>query len=150
MTARRALLLGAASTALLAACGKSHKAPQLGWLVQLDEGYAKAVALRRPLLFFCWAMWDGASIELEHGTFVDGDIAAVLHTRFVLVRVDCSDVDEPRTRRDMERLKVLGTPSIIVVHAGAARELWRANRFLPPGELMPALREALARHEAIV
>lgn len=151
MGGRRALLLGAASAAFAAACGKSRREPpSLSWHLDPEGGYADATRAGRPVLLFFGASWDCASKELEHRTFPDPEVATLLHESFVLVKIDCSDDEDPEVQKAARRFHMLGTPTLIVMHAAHDRELARVHEYVAPGAFVPILREALARHRAIV
>lgn len=145
MGGRRALLLGAASTALLlCACGKSRVgAPRpLVWYHDVDLAYAEAKRLDRPLFLAFVATWDCVTAELEHETFSDPDVAAVLHEGFVLARVDCSDDEEPYALQMSRRFQITGIATLIVTQARTDHELCRVTHYLSPQELAGLLKAA--------
>lgn len=151
---RRALLLGATSAAFLAACGKSRREPPpLTWFDEhdLDNAYARAVRLGRPLLIMFGATWDTASKEYEHVTFMDPEVAGRMATDFVIAHVDVSDDENALTTRLMRRYDVIGSPTLLILDPRSDLELWRASSYYhPPKAFVTALDDARARHAAIV
>lgn len=150
MGGRRALLLGAVSTAFLAACGKSRRPPPpLVWHEDLDLAYDEARRRGVPVFIQFGASWDCASKELEYRTFPDAEVAGRLATDFVTARVDCSDDENATTMRLTRRFDVKGTPTLIVADPRTDGELLRANEFVPPERLVTMLDEAHARYVAL-
>lgn len=155
MGGRRAFLRdafgGAISTAFLSACKKKRvePPPPLVWFDDVDLALAEARRIdRAALLYFC-ASWDCASKELEHATFPDPEVAALLFERFVCVRVDCSDDEDKTTEQLARRFDIKGIPTLIATHPKSGNELWRASEYTKPEKLTAALREALARHAVV-
>ena len=145
---RRAVLLGLVT--LTSACGKSRKPPPpLVWFDDVDVAERYATRNHRALFLYFGASWDCASKELEHHTFHDPDVAALLSDGFICARVDCSDDEDAKTQLLTRRFEIKGTPTMIVTHASRREDLWRATEFVKPDRLALVLRAARARHEAM-
>ncbi len=145
---RFAVVLLLAASASLSACGKSEVSTALTWYTELAPAIAKARREHKPLFVYAGTEWDEASNMLEHVTFSDSDVSALLRRYFVLFRLDCTDDDAPETNRLSQRFKVRGTPALIVFGPSGRTELRRFDMFIPPQTLAPALRLAL-RPEAL-
>jgi thiol:disulfide interchange protein len=144
-------LAGSAASAASLGCGKS--AVDLGIVWQVDDHAAVALARAadKPLVVFVGAEWDSGSKRLENESFGDVEVRALLRRRFITLRVDATDDDDPRTKRLADRFKVIGTPAIIIFGSDGASEIYRINSFIQARPLEKALRSALrpeAVHEA--
>jgi hypothetical protein len=141
-------LLGMMSPVGGVGCGKTDDAPDgVRWVTDFEVGRARATALDIPAMVFVGASWDTASKELEHSTFTNLEVRAILHRGFVPVFVDYSDDENRATQRVAEELKIVGTPTIIVLTPSFSTELGRFNEYVRPRRLVSMLRDAKWRHE---
>lgn len=113
--------------------------PPIAWTDDVDEGLSRAQHEDKPVVVYVGAEWDCAAKELEHVTFVDPAIRAIMHSDFVAIRIDATDEDSPSLRRDLERFKVIGEPALIILSHGSLKEQSRFNEFVKPDRLAPAL-----------
>jgi len=94
-----------------------------------EEGaLAQAKAEKRPVLIDFGAEWCGACKELEKHTFSDPEVK-VKAGRFVAVRIDATDADDPRVSSLMKKYNVTGLPAVIVIDS-AGNEAKRINEFV--------------------
>ena len=71
--------------------------PSIAWLPWGTEAFARADRERRPILLSIAAAWCGACHEMDRTTYARRDVAAIVHDRFVPVRVDADqrpDINE--------------------------------------------------------
>jgi thiol:disulfide interchange protein len=137
-----ALVLLSAGATGATGCRKTLVEVPMQWQGDLDVALASAKAQNKPLFVYFGASWDTAAKELEHVTFVDPEVRALLGRDFVSMRVDASDDENPDTRRLQERFKVVGDPTIIVLGPDGTSEIVRFNEFIKPRVLARALRAA--------
>ena len=60
--------------------------------------------------------------------------------RFIAIRVDASDDENPETKRLTEKYKIVGLPTVIMLD-GAGNEISRFNEFVPPEKFAAALKK---------
>jgi len=109
------------------------------WVWGLDTGLRRAELQGLPVLIDYWADWCVACIELDHGTFSDARVATELG-RFVPVKVDGSDVNDPGFLEAKQRFGVVGLPTVIILDAQGA-EARRFTQFLDADTVLGYLRE---------
>ncbi len=104
-------------------------AAQVRWLDSESEGLALASTEKRPMIVDFGAEWCAACKELTARTFADKGVRGEA-SRFVAVRVDATDDENPQINALKEKYKVVGLPTVIVLdHDG--RERLRFNEFVP-------------------
>jgi thiol:disulfide interchange protein len=113
------------------------------WQATLSAGRRVAAGTKPAFLFFD-ASWDGAGAELQHYTFNDPGVRALLADDFVPVYVDCTDEDEPTARQARDEFRVVGLPALIVVAPDFTTELARRAEFVDAQTLTRLLRTAQA------
>lgn len=129
--------LGVAGGFLLISWFQIPKA-QLEWLTSEAEGSRIASAEHRPLIVDFGAEWCGACKELTAHTFSDDTVRAEAG-RFVAVRVDATDDDDPQVNAVKDKYKVVGLPTVVVMDS-SGRERVRFNEFVPPDRFLSAIR----------
>jgi thiol:disulfide interchange protein DsbD len=138
--ARKALgvvLVSAGAFALVV--GASKPTRSLAWeSIPLAEAQAKAKTQQRPLLVDFTASWCGACKELEKHTFSEPDVAAEAG-RFVAVRVDATDNDDPVVSETMEKHEVRGLPTVLVYDSNG-QEAVRCTDFVPPQPFLEVIK----------
>lgn len=113
----------------------------LDWLhVPYAEARARAKTEGRPLLVDFTAAWCNACKELDVVTFAHESVNAEAG-RFVAVKVDATDDEDPLVQETMASLRVVGLPTVVVFDS-SGREVERFTDFVPPGTLLGALRRA--------
>lgn len=122
---------------LVIAFGQAERT--LSW-VQLPYAEARDLAReeRRPLVVDFTATWCGACKELDKRTFADAQVSQEAG-RFVAVKIDATDDEDPAVQKLMNELRVVGLPTVLVFDSSGA-EAARFNDFVPPEEFLTTLR----------
>jgi thiol:disulfide interchange protein len=131
----------------LLACGKSRADPPPPLVFySLEEGEAAARRRHELALVFFGAEWSSADKELEHSTFPDPEVREAMRD-WIAIKVDMTDEDAPGLRAKLDRFKVLGDPSTILIDFDdpEGRELLRFNELVQPITMASAIRAATAR-----
>ncbi|MEA2753052.1 MAG: thioredoxin:protein disulfide reductase [Myxococcales bacterium] len=151
-----ALLVATAGAGALG-CKKSFVDVPFTWESDVAAGLARAKAENKPVVVYFGATWDCAAKELEHQTWSDPQIRLLLGRELVAIHVDATDDENPNTRENAERFKVVGDPTVIILGADGRSEISRFNEFVQPERMAQALRAATkvdavreARFEAAV
>jgi len=111
---------------------------QLEWLSSESDGIRLAQAEHRPVIVDFGAEWCGACKELTSHTFADDQVRNEAG-RFVAVRVDATDEDDPQVNAIKGKYKVVGLPTVVVLDS-QGKEQARFNEFVPPERFLAAIR----------
>jgi thiol:disulfide interchange protein len=123
-----------------AGCGKSRS--ETGPIIWSDdiEIVASASRMQNKRIFaFVGAEWDNGTKELEYRTFNDPDVRAVIHDRYIPLWIDVSDDELPRTKKALERFRIIGTPTIMLFTPNFMHEFERFNSYIDAERLLPSL-----------
>lgn len=101
------------------------------------EARSLARTEQRPLLVDFTAAWCGACKELERNTF-SADAVAREMTRFVAVKVDATDDEDPAVARTLSDFGVVGLPTVLVFDS-RGRETLRFTDFVGPDRFLEAI-----------
>jgi len=134
-----ALFLGASASG----CKKEAVPVHLEWHTNMDRALVVSMETKKPLIVFFGASWDTAWKELEHVTLAHPEVRATLARDFVVGFVDESDDEDPAVKRENERFRIIGDPSVVVLHPNGFQEVLRFNEYVPPARLIVALRKAV-------
>jgi thioredoxin:protein disulfide reductase len=129
------LVCGAAFAVVM---GISKPAATLAWQ-KVDVEAARAQALResRPLLVDFTAAWCVACKELDKITFAEKAVGSEMG-RFVAVKVDATNDDDPSVVATMGKYRVRGLPTVLVFDS-RGNEALRFTDFVPPERFLPAI-----------
>jgi thiol:disulfide interchange protein DsbD len=120
---------------LAAILGLLKPADTVTWERKDIEGaLARAASDRRPLLVDFTASWCGACKELDKQTFSEPRVGQELG-RFVAVKVDATNNDDPKVEAMLARFKVVGLPTVVLFDS-RGKEAARFNDFVPPDEFL--------------
>ena len=107
----------------------------LAWERRDIEGaLARAKDNHRPLVVDFTAAWCGACKELDKKTFSEPRVGQELG-RFVAVKVDATNNDDPRVEAMLARFKVVGLPTVVMFDS-RGKEAARFNDFVSPEEFL--------------
>ena len=111
---------------------------ELQWLSSEADGLRLAQTEHRPVIVDFGAEWCGACKELTTHTFADDSVRSEAG-RFVAVRVDATDEDDPQVNAIKGKYKVVGLPTVVVLDSHG-KEQARFNEFVPPERFLAAIR----------
>ncbi len=110
----------------------------LAWMTDEAQALAKAKSEGKPLLIDFGADWCLPCKQMELKTFPNEDIRREL-SRFVLLRVDCSEETEQNTALQ-NKYQSQTLPSVLVFDRSGNRTAW-FREYTPPEALLPALQK---------
>jgi thiol:disulfide interchange protein DsbD len=131
------LLATVGAFAFIAGVGKPTRT--LAWeYVPVQVARERAKAEKRPLLVDFTADWCGACKELDKHTFSQPDVANEAG-RFVAVKVDATDDEDPVIAATMGELSVRGLPTVLVYDSKGVEAI-RCTDFVPPKPFLDAIK----------
>lgn len=98
----------------------------------------QAVRENRPLVVDFTAAWCGACKELDKVTFAAPAVGAEMG-RFLAVKVDATNDDDPQVEATLQRFKVVGLPTVLVFDS-RGREAVRYTDFVPPEQFLDGIK----------
>jgi len=110
---------------------------EIVWMTQEKEALALATQQKRPVLIDFTAEWCAACKKLARTTFVDPKVRPELE-RFVMLKIDATNDDDPAVVDVSERYKVKGLPTVILMDSSGA-EKQRFTDFVEPGPFFEAI-----------
>jgi thiol:disulfide interchange protein DsbD len=90
-----------------------RKAPLAGpveWMTDESAAVIVAEKAQGPLVLDLTADWCRSCREMDETTFADPDVAEELAHFPALLRIDCTDADDPAVRRALEAVGARGLP----------------------------------------
>lgn len=112
---------------------------QLAWELSETEARQRALVEKRPLLIDFTADWCGACNDLARETFAHPDVMEEAG-RFVAVKVDATNDDDPAVVEVQERYRVVGLPTVLIFDSQGT-ERARITEFVPPAKFLEAIRD---------
>ncbi|HVJ88701.1 MAG TPA: cytochrome c biogenesis protein CcdA [Labilithrix sp.] len=113
-------------------------APEITWLTDEEQARTKAANEGKPMLIDFGAEWCTACKELEHQTFPDSNVRSEAQ-RFVALRVDATDDEDPTVAKLKDKYKVVGLPTVIMLDK-TGKEVVRFNEFVKPDKFYAAMK----------
>ena len=114
-------------------------AKAIEWKHDEREALAAAKAENKPLMIDFTADWCGACKKLARETFTEKSVRHELD-RYVLLKLDATNDDDPAVIDVQKRYKVVGLPTVILIGTDG-KEAKRFTDFVPPKEFLPALKD---------
>lgn len=96
----------------------------------VDAARERALRESRPMIVDFTAAWCGACKELDKATFSAPPVGAELG-RFVAVRVDATNDEDPKVGAALQRFGVRGLPTVVIFDS-SGKEALRYTDFVPP------------------
>jgi thiol:disulfide interchange protein DsbD len=125
--------------AFLLLAGFNKPKATLSWLyVPWEDARAQALAESRPMLIDFTAAWCVACKELDKHTFAE-PVVAQEASRFVAVKVDATDDEDPAVEAAMREFRVVGLPTVLLFDS-EGREAARFTDFVAAGPFLEVLR----------
>jgi thiol:disulfide interchange protein DsbD len=120
----------------IAAVGKPKES--FGWHPGgIDVAREEALKAGRPLLVDFTAAWCGACKQLDRVTFSSPSVRPEM-ARFVAVKVDATNDDDPQVGATLSRFHVVGLPTVLVFDS-SGREALRYTDFVEPDVFLKAV-----------
>lgn len=111
----------------------------LEWLHSEPEASTLATSEKRPMIVDFTAEWCGACKEIAKETFSDPRVQQkALTAKFVAVKVDATNDEDPQVDAVKGKYKVVGLPTV-VIYDSAGKERKRFNEFVGPEPFLAAL-----------
>lgn len=112
---------------------------ELNWQkITIAEAQKSAALDSQPLLVDFTAAWCAACKELDKLTFADPAVSREAG-RFLAVKVDATDDEDPVVAKTMSDLKVVGLPTVLLFDS-SGKEVKRFTDFVAAEEFVTALR----------
>jgi len=90
-----------------------------GWHSSLAEGLNVALLEQKPVLIDLWATWCKNCVVMDRTTLADPAVTKALE-RYVKIKYQAEQLDEYPARALVERYKVIGLPTYLVLHPNRA------------------------------
>ncbi len=85
-----------------------------GWYASLPAGLEVASREGRPVLVDLWATWCKNCLTMDSTTLADQEVLGALD-RYVKIKVQAEDPDDPATRAIMQRFGAVGLPTYVIL-----------------------------------
>jgi thioredoxin:protein disulfide reductase len=119
--------------------GLAKPAQALAWEQgSVEVASERALRENRPLIVDFTAAWCAACKELDKLTFAAPPVGAELG-RFVAVRVDATNDDDPKVGAALQRFGVRGLPTVVIFDS-QGKEALRYTDFVPPDKFLAGIK----------
>ena len=95
-----------------------------GWHVSLAEGLNVALLEQKPVLIDMWATWCKNCVVMDRTTLADPAVEKALDG-YVKIKYQTEQLDEYPARALVERYKVIGLPTYLLLHPNRAPNFGR-------------------------
>ena len=92
---------------------------QAGWHASLAEGLNTAMLEQKPVLVDMWATWCKNCVVMDRTTLADPAVTKALDG-YIKIKYQAEQLDEYPARALVERFKVIGLPTYVVLHPNRA------------------------------
>ncbi len=131
------ILLTTVAGALLV-LGALKPSSTLSWqALNYEQAKAEALGAERPLLVDFTADWCVACKKLDRSTFSQPDVAAEAG-RFVAIKIDATNADDPAVEAVKDQLNVVGLPTVLL-YDSAGNEAVRCTDFVTADAFLKVL-----------
>jgi thiol:disulfide interchange protein DsbD len=132
------ILVAFAGTLFVFGLGKPTAS--LAWEnLSYEQAQAKAIDRKQPLLVDFTATWCEGCKKLDRVTFSEPSVASEAG-RFVAIKVDATDDEDPVVERVKQKLKVVGLPTVLLFDS-RGREVVRCTDFVPADSFLQILKQ---------
>jgi len=132
------VLVSAGLFALVSGFGKPTAA--LAWeLGDVDAARQRATRENKPLLIDFTAAWCGACKQLDREKFSVPAVGSEMG-RFVAVKVDATNDDDPKVEATLARFNVRGLPTVLIFDS-SGRESLRYTDFVPADRFLESIKK---------
>ena len=119
--------------------GLVKPAEALAWQQgNVDVARERALRESRPMIVDFTAAWCGACKELDKATFSAPPVGVELG-RFVAVRVDATNDEDPKVGAALQRFGVRGLPTVVIFDSHG-KEALRYTDFVPPEPFLASIK----------
>ena len=123
-------------------------APEIAWMTNYDQAFAKSKAEGRPIMIDFGAEWCAACKELEHETFPDKTVREEAQ-RYVALRIDATDDENEQVNKLKDKYDVKGLPTVIMMDKDG-KEITRFTEFVKPDKFSSAMKCNTAGTKTVV
>ena len=92
---------------------------QAGWHASLAEGLNVAMLEQKPVLVDMWATWCKNCVVMDRTTLADPAVTKALDG-YIKIKYQAEQLDEYPARALVERFKVIGLPTYVILHPNRA------------------------------
>ena len=85
-----------------------------GWHANLNDGLDLAIRERKPVLVDMWATWCKNCLTMDKTTLKNDDVKAALD-KYVKIKFQAEDPDEPPAKPVMQRFNAVGLPTYVIL-----------------------------------
>ena len=131
-------ILSTSVAGTLLVLGALKPSSTLSWqALTYEQAKAEALGAKRPLLVDFTADWCVACKKLDRSTFSQPEVAAEAG-RFVAIKVDATNDDDPAVEAVKDHLDVVGLPTVLLFDS-AGNEAVRCTDFVPADTFLKVL-----------